>query len=151
MQRDSTTHFCFHCLGFLPRQQQSAKKLTYGFHPKITLVCSLKLLKLRIMGHLPCHFFIINLASGVLFYKLTHSADLPLPLPPAASKALKQTKERHTVLPSVTHMPPHTSQEAAQTQQDRPWPAEPSEPPNTWKHHTWPVQMCFMKRALSDW
>lgn len=150
MQRDSIGHFCFHCLGFLPRQQQSAKKLTYGFHPKITLVCSLKLLKLRIMGHLQCNFFVINLASGVLFYKLTHSADLTLPLPSPLPKALKQNRESHR-LPSVTEIPPHRSKEAAQTHGDRPWPAKPPEIPNTWKLHTWPVQMCFMKRALSDW
>lgn len=150
MQRDSLGHFCFHCLGFLPRQQQSAKKLTYGFHPKITLVCSLKLLKLRIMGHLQHNFFIINLASVVLFYKLTHSADLTLPLPPPMSKALKQTRESHTP-PSVTHMPPHRSKEAARTHKDRPQPAEPPELPSTWKHHTLPVQTCLMKRALSHW
>lgn len=147
MQRDSIAHFCFHCLGFLPRQQQSAKKLTYGFHPKITLVCSLKLLKLRITGHLQYNCFIIILVSGVLFYKLTHSADLTRPLPPPASEALKQNRESHTVLPSVTHR----SQEAAQTHQDKARPAEPPELPRTWKHHAWPVQMCFMKRALSDW
>lgn len=82
MEGDSLGHFYFHCLGFLPRQQQSAKKLTYGFHPKITPVCSVKLLKLGIMGHFQCNFFIINLASVLLSHKLAHSAALTPPLPP---------------------------------------------------------------------
>lgn len=82
MEGDSLGHFYFHCLGFLPRQQQSAKKLTYGFHPKITPVCSVKLLNLGIMGHFQCNFFIINLASVLLSHKLAHSAALTPPLPP---------------------------------------------------------------------
>lgn len=81
MEGDSHGHFCFHCLGFLHRQQQSAKKFTYGFHPKITLVWAVKPLKLGIMGHFQCNFFIINLASVLLSHKLTHSAALTLPLP----------------------------------------------------------------------
>lgn len=33
-------------------------------------------------------------------------------------------------------MPPHRSEEAVQTHEDRPRPAEPPEPPRTGKHHT---------------
>lgn len=90
-EADSLHHFYFHCLDFLPRQQQSAKELTYGFHPKITHVCSMKLL--QVTGHFQRNFFIINLASVLLSHKPIHSTALTTlsPLSPM-SKALKQNK-----------------------------------------------------------